>query len=245
MWQEPEGDTRPTGDSGGPPCPPKPALLGSSLEGKANPRDPVKSPPLCPGLASGTAGMLKTQCPKSSISWRCLSQQPLQVTHQDKHEHTCARLWLCLWNVTLCPFTGTSPASATTLHLQLLPGVLLHPQIRLFTVKTNWESEALPRSVTSSPQPLLLPSIPAGLSPGSWAWCPSRCAPQGGTRRCGGRWWVGAGGTAWTGPAVLTARAGCPSPTPRGPPRPPSAHGPVAGSKWQPPPHARASAVTP
>lgn len=158
-------------------------------------------------------------------------------------------------SITSCPLTSISsrvlvhspPASTSILHPQLLLGAqsVSASQITLFPPRINCKSEALPCSATSSSQPLLLASIPAGPSPGSWGWCPSRCAPQGGTWRCGARWWAGAGGRAWTGPAVLTARAGCPAPTPRGPPRLPSVHGPVAGSKWQPTPQYMPEHVAP
>lgn len=69
---------------------------------------------------------------------------------------------------------------------------------------------------------------PVDQIPWSWVESPCEASPRRADQGCWSRCWGEAGGTALPGPAGQTAKAGCPSPTPLGPPIPPSGRGPEA-----------------
>lgn len=87
-------------------------------------------------------------------------------------------------------------------------------------------SAVAPKQVKTMKESLSL--LPAGQIPWSWAGSPCEASPRGADQGCWRRRWGEAGGTTLPGPAGQTAKVGCLSPTPQGPPILPSGRGPDA-----------------
>lgn len=133
-------------------------------------------------------------------------------------------VWVCFFNVWAC--SQSWQAGVVFVRRFDVIGSLLKLQkhCHLKAEKTRSRSFQIKKH-SFSPHVTRWSRLPMDQIPLSWAWSPCGTSPRRPDRgywsRCSGE----EGGRAWLGPAGRKAKAGCPSPTPQGPPRPLSDHG--------------------